>query len=323
MFLWKLTSAAPSPEAGEGADDAVEEDEVDPLAKPIVIDAASSSASGANERQRRTYYMEWFDMNQLWQDISDDPRFAGEGVQNAIVTFVSLVILSGTDFFAGPSRNFLPDIGAEKVVWPTFAQNTKQFSHLVQLSHALEPDPRAMRDIVVDQDAFVEFAHQCYLFKHGKVAAKLAQDPDVPDGSAMSYVKKMLTQRESTRVKKIKAQLAKVKDEEERAKLEARLAPRPANTVVEEDRLRVLAQHLAWNINYWIKGYRGDFRQPDPFERHPETGLSIWGFEQDEVNGPRIAFGVAAPSLEELDENYARHFMSRKRARMAAPGINE
>jgi hypothetical protein len=138
----------------------------------------------------RRYSHEWFSINELWRNIRSDVRFAGEGVQNAIVTFVTLVILSGTDFFAGPNKNFLPNVGAEKAVWPSFAENTRQFSHMCQLSWLTEPDTRQHRHIVVDVDAFIAFAHSCYLYKYRDILdKKLAATSGATLGATSSNLK--------------------------------------------------------------------------------------------------------------------------------------
>lgn len=251
--------------------------------------------------------MEWYDMNALWEEIRKDSRFTNEGVQNPIVTFVALVIMAGNDFFAGPNKNFLPDVGTERFVWPAFAENARQFSHMFQLSWVLEPDCRALRHVVVDRDAFVDFAHHCYVFKHGEQAKKRY------NSDTLESIEQLLTDREENRVKGVRKKLAKATEEEEKAKLEAKLALRPANAMVDTERLRVFAAHLDFCLNYWFNGYRGTFDYPNAFARTEDA--SLWGFED---NPPRIAATVARTVFQALDENYARHMVAHKRARMGA-----
>lgn len=255
---------------------------------------------------------EWFDINRLFKCIRDDVDLGTAGVQNPIVSFVFMIVLSGTDFFCGPSKNYLHDVGAEKIIWPTFLANAKQFSHMVQLLTDSPPDQHALRHIVVDVEAFRQFSHLCYVEKH-RLATMKHTGKKSGDNLGIEMVASMLEEREKKRIDTVKRNLAKlqVSDPILVEATKKKLKPRKANSIVPDAQLAVRARQAEWNLNYWMNAYRPPFTHPDPFAtRH---GQSRWGFEHHPEDGPREAAQVCTLTTDDVGDTYARHFIEQAR----------
>ncbi len=110
---------------------------------------------------------EFIDLDMMYNLVQSYPRFKEARVSNHVAMLVFMLIMAGTDFYTK-----LYGMGMQKVVWKVLFDKLELFTHMVQLSESLPPCTRTKRTIVLDEDAFIQFVHFCYLEKHGGSAAK-------------------------------------------------------------------------------------------------------------------------------------------------------
>jgi len=169
-------------------------------------------------------------------------------------------------------------IGSEKVVWKTFLTKMAMFSHMVQMPKGLPANSRIPRDIVLDDDAFRQFAYYCYLEKYGKAARKRAKK----SGEPFSY-----------------AVLASEVDGRKMAQKD------PAYRMPTRNEIRTWGRRVVWNLLYWKNGPLGVVYTPDPFESY--DGLPYYGYEIDaETQQPRMA-GYVSARQKPVDEVMAQY----------------
>jgi len=237
---------------------------------------------------------QYVDVNQLYCDVNNDKRFLKAGVQHRILTMVFLLIMSGTDFF----KNYMKGIGAEKGIWPTFFSKLELFSHLVQMPKGLPANTRCQRDIVLDEDAFRQLVHYCYLNKFGKSARKLCKKGE-------PFTHEVLA-------RKVNSGKRAQKD--------------PEWGYPSRQKIRVWGRQVLWNALYWKNGPMGVIYSPDPFERYDE--LPYYGYERDPENNKPIMAQHVSVRQKPVDETMAQHllrnrevFRMRKRRHQATEDV--
>jgi hypothetical protein len=218
---------------------------------------------------------EFVNLTTLHTSIWEANEFKMAGVQNPVVTFIFLIILSETDFF----QNFCYGIGIKtkwdtdekkrekqtKGIWDTFYDDLSTFSHLVQFYRG-EPSVTEPRRIVIDQDLFRVFIEKCYANKYAKT-------------------KKNLDDLDQIRIHCN----SKIKDKKRHP---------PSDEVI----LRWCRQ-IDYNINYLINEPRNIHL--DPFDTY--LGYSYYGYTPDNT-----IVDIVAAKQKPVDEVYKRHFLKRK-----------
>jgi hypothetical protein len=220
---------------------------------------------------------EYVDLNQLYVLVKNDPSMQSAGVQNHVATLVFLLIMAGSDFF----QDAFKGLGNDTVVWQTFLGCTETFSHMVQLSKALEPDTRTPRTIVLDEDLFRLFTHYCYLTKYGKPLRKRAK------GKPVTYAA-------------LKVQCATGK----------RAQADPDYQLPDRNTIRLWARQVHWNLMYYKNAPCG--QEPDCFQQW--MGLPYYPYVRDEAGECHMTTVVSAYQRP-VDEVYLRHMHRHKRGK--------
>lgn len=134
--------------------------------KPGKLKRSRSGESNAWLRDGGTLYVR---INKLYDSIINDERLLRAGVQNPVISVLTLMILAGTDYFSsfGPNREYRLFYGfaTHKYVTETFYRYTSRFSHMIQLSYGGSlgfGDHKTFREPYIDEYAFYEFCLQCY-----------------------------------------------------------------------------------------------------------------------------------------------------------------
>jgi hypothetical protein len=225
---------------------------------------------------------QYVDMNQLYCKIKDDKEMLQAGVQNRILTMVFLIVMSGTDFF----KNHMKGIGAQKTIWATFLSKMDVFSHLVQMPKGVPPGTRQVRDIVLDEDAFRQFVHYCYLEKYGKTIRKAL----AKTGGTLTY-------------DVLASKCASLK----------RAQTDPKYRLPTRNAIRVWSRQVLWNLLYWKNGPMGKYHAPDPFEEY--DGLPYFGYaynEDDTSTSKYVMAGYVSARQKPVDEMMAQHLFRNK-----------
>ncbi len=244
------------------------------------------------ERPKQIY----INVNKIFAKIMEDPRLMGV-VQNPVAFVVGAIVLTGTDYFSTP---FLHGLGAQQKIWPVLFRNAKRFAHLVQMALDAPPDPLAWRDVVVDEERFVEFCELCYI-------------ENTKNCDTIDQVKEAFAQREAERLHRINCLVAKliakgdhIKADEERMKLE----PGKHNIVMDRLDMRVRCRHFWWNLLYWANASRPHYeRAPDIFQTD-DSKFSLFGFTICPITRLGIAAACVSPEPPIfIDETFSRHLI--------------
>ncbi len=233
---------------------------------------------------------EYVNLNLLYHNISNDPRFTHANVSNPVASVVFLIVACGTDFFRGVCHGvgkktaWSDDEKKRKRqtqgVWDVFFDNLSFFSHMVQWNiDAMIKSEYKARTIVVDEDAFCRFIEFCYVAKYGARAIKRYK-VDAPATAALvtRYTKTLKN---------------------------------PAYHFPSRDHVMVQCRNIQWNLAYWVNAFRNIF--PDPLEVY--EGGSYYGFEVCPTTN-RVMLSKRVSAAKPQDEVYAMNFLaSRERAR--------
>ena len=245
-----------------------------------------------NQRPRELF----INVNELFVRIMGDPRL--KSTQNPVLFFVMAIVISGTDFFGhvNSSGSFLPGIGVEKKVWPVlFARANTEYSHMIQSSMAPSPDPNRWRDVVIDEQAFVDFCKTCYV--ENTTGATCIDDVHTIQASRE-------VQRKSRLLKK-NAKANTIANMLAAGNASGAGVTSTKNTVVSDEILRMYARHVEQNIAYWQNAMRRGFeRKPDILQCDAQ-GLSCWGFVKDPATGAYVTTTDIGERAHPVDEVYA------------------
>jgi hypothetical protein len=251
-----------------------------------------------NNRPRELF----INVNELFVRIMGDPRL--KSTQNPVLFYVMAIVLSGTDFFGhvNSSGSFIPGIGVEKKIWPVlFARANTEYSHMIQSSMAPVPDPNRWRDVVIDEDVFVDFCKTCYVENTNGATCM----DDVHTIHASREV-----QRKSRLLKKTKSGAPNTIEKMLAGNATAAGGGGAAvtstkNTVVSDEVLRMYARHVEQNVTYWLNAMRRGFeRKPDILQCDAQ-GRSCWGFTKDPVTGAFVTATDLGERAYPVDEVYA------------------
>jgi len=130
----------------------------------VYLELPSKSKKGGKTVRTETYVS----VNELYAQIDRDEDMAPK-VYNRVATMVFLIIMVGCDH---TRKGFLKGMHPIKHVMETFYAHSASYSHMVQLSRLLVPDPNAIRIPLVDERAFFDFVNRCYVSKHAEAVAR-------------------------------------------------------------------------------------------------------------------------------------------------------
>jgi hypothetical protein len=215
---------------------------------------------------------EYVDLNRLHTLMRAYAPFRRANVASPVLTMVVLLILAGSDF----CPKFLHGMGAQNVIWRVFFENIAIFTHLVQMSDVgLTPDTRTRRTIVVDEDAFAQLIHYCFLKKYDK-----------------SLCKEHKTRKLSF----------KQLQDKTRTKADPRFHLPSRNEV------RLFCRALEWNLDYWRNAPLG--HTPDCFALW--SGVPYYPYYREPETGAKKRVDVVASRPRPMDEVYAQHTYRRR-----------
>ena len=246
------------------------------------------------KREKRGVYIvpppyHYVDLNALYQMVREYEPFRKGHVMNPVATFVFLLIMAKTDFF----QDFLKGMTAQNVIWKVFFENITIFSHMVQISEAVERSTRIRRHIVLDEEAFRKFVIFCYLYK---------------------YEPAMLT---SLKVQKVTFKQLKERTQKTAAGGKRNKRKASPDEPVEEDtdyhmpsrnEARMWCRQVEWNLDYWKNGVLGHF--PDPFQLW--YGVPYFPYYKGEDGKPRF-IKLVSPRAKPVDRVYSQHFLKNKK----------
>lgn len=109
----------------------------------------------------------YVDINELYRCIENDDDL-GPQVYNKVLTYVFVVLLTGCDHVR---RDMFVGITTPTILKCLY-DNASNYSHMVQLSNLLIPDPTAIRIPLVDERAVIDFASRVYLIKYEDLIKK-------------------------------------------------------------------------------------------------------------------------------------------------------
>lgn len=231
---------------------------------------------------------EYVDFNILYSLVKDDASMLAAGVQNNVLTLVFLLIMAESDFFKGAMKG----LGAENVVWKTFFSSLKTYSHMVQMSKSVVPSTRTPRVIILDEDLFRIFVHNCYLAKYEKATRKRFKLKDDQD---ITY-DQLAIQCASGK----KAQ----KDEEYK--------------MPERNKVRLWARQVEWNLLYYKNTPFGNQYSPNPFEMW--DGLPYYPYVKNPETGKSEMSTVVSATRKPIDEVFTRHMYAHRRRTSSGGG---
>ena len=220
---------------------------------------------------------EYVNLSHLCSLIDNAPEFVEAGVQSPVMTYIYLIILSGTDFFEkvchgiGFKTEWKPESKQTPGIMDTFMEKIDMFSHLIQF-YIGEPSVKRQKRVVIDEQLFLIFLQYCYMGKYGEAAKKKQKTKEITYDI-------------------IQAHCSKLKDANARP---------PSDDIM----LRMCRQ-IDWNLNYILNGWRNIYI--DPFEEY--EGKPYYGYKKD----PKITIvDVVATKQKPVDEVYKKHFWKRK-----------
>lgn len=236
------------------------------------------------ERDPSALRYEYWDSNILYGLIQEDEAFMEAGVQNHELTLAFMLLLPGSDFFP---KSAFKGMSCTKILWPVFLSCLPMFSHLVQLSKALRPHTRTARTPVLDEDAFREFTHMCYIERHGKGARKTAKRKKGDTGLRKRELKRHCAESKSAQ-----------KD--------------PLYQLPDRNTIRMWSRMLEWNILYYKRAPLGNARVhlPNPFEKWHDLPYYPYIIDPDtqEYEVTNVVSAIQKP----VDEVYWLNFQRKK-----------
>jgi len=214
---------------------------------------------------------------------------------------VLLFILGGTDFFddfQGDEHSLFFDMGWKKCIWDTWCNNKERFPNLIMVFYsgpAGYNQPLVCRRPYMDEEAVIEFFHECYRFKYGKVAADMFGEEKASIAQIREYTKtlrenvksaeKMMAEKRTKLMRKLKKEgktdeLPPPTDEEilkELGLYDERLKKAIKKTLPPDAVLQRYARLALLNFSYWLNDYRpGGAEYCDPLEIY--EGMPYYGF---------------------------------------------
>ena len=244
----------------------------------------------------------YINVNELFLSMQSYEPFVSAGVQDPVMLFVLMIVLSGTDFFGDlPSDEwgFLYGVGKEKFMWNVMIANAKKYSHMIQIYYGGGIDyakPNMLRVPILDEKIFQSFVYDCYCAKAKKPFGTPIRQHYDGALKRLAPRKKAETEKEfKKRVKKLNAKQKpkeSIEEYEKRKKKAYNATPRPQETIeaYQARRLAALRKRVPpemiiarygrialLNILYWFNDYRLDGQSLlDPTETH--MGLPYFGF---------------------------------------------
>lgn len=287
----------------------------------------------------------YYDINDMWTTLHEHNEWGAAGVQNAVLSMIALIIMAGNDFF----KEMLPGVSTEKAtnhIWTEFLENPAEYRHLFQLSKHLEPDPRALREPVIDEELFIEFCHRVYL-RHYRVRrtkterqarqkeadAAIAAGQEPPPDTIL-HVQASMAAKEKRRQKSITTKLKKLQKElqslppttpepkrveiqqeierQERRKTDPKELA--ANRMRSRNELRLVCRRLLAALLYNYNGPR-DSQCPDWTRQ--VNGLPVYGYELDPDDEQRkrvmISDVVVREYPDPIPDVYQKWFLTTRR----------
>lgn len=209
--------------------------------------------------------LEFVNLDKLYTLINEYEPFVKCGVQSPVATFVLLIILGESDF----AQKFFHGMGAINVLWPTLMDNLPVFTHLVQTSHGVPRHTRTPRQIVIDEQRFILFAHYCYLRHYDTHCKELKV-------RSLSF-----------------AQL----------KNKTHSKPDIRHHLPDTNAIRAYCRSIEWNMLYWRNAPLGDI--PDCFEQY--RGLPYYPYWRGANHAEMKRIDVVCAYPKQRDQVFEQH----------------
>lgn len=218
---------------------------------------------------------EYVDFNALYVAVNEDPIMRAAGMQHNVASLCFLMILAETDFFKGHMKG----LGKDTIVWTTFMDHLRFFTHLVQMSKGVVPDSRTPRTSIIDADLFIQFVNLCY---------------------AEKYTSKKKSKEDQTH-EQIEATCNATKNAQKD----------PDYCMPSTETKRVWYARAKWNFEYIVNTLRGNQHSPDPFKQL--DGQSYYGYVRLPDGSAAVAERVCDRDYEAVDEVFAQHLLKNRK----------